>query len=157
MKVSIRRATTADLEAVQHLNQKLFLKESQEFDPTLKTDRPFSKEGETHFTKRASGEEGIVFVAVLNEHVIGYVCGGPTKSDTYREKRTVAELENLYVLKEYRMKGIGQQLYEAFLAWCGEKGINKVVVEASSENVTAINFYRKVGFKDYSLVMEHDL
>jgi len=157
MEIIIRNATIEDLEKVQELNLELFKKEHKEFDPLLNLEWTFGEEGTKYYQDRISKDDGCVLVATSNNEIVGYLCGGIIKAEKYRNLPTVAELENTLILKEFRSKGIGKQLYEKFIAWCKTKNVGKIRVEASAQNELAIKFYRNNGFKDYTLILESDL
>lgn len=157
MEVTIRKATIKDLKKVQELNLKLFEKEHKEYDKFLNLNWTFGAEGTKYFSDRIKNEDGCVFVAELNKEIVGYLCGGLRKSKPYRNPPIMAELENTLVLENHRSKGIGSKLFDAFINWCKTKKVEKIRVEASAQNKLAISFYRKNGFKDYTLVLEADL
>ena len=157
MDVTIKTATMDDLQKVQELNLKLFEKEHKEYDSSLNLDWTFGEIGTKYYQDRISKDDGCVFVAIIDNKIVGYLCGGITEPIKYRHSPTVAELENTFVLNEFRSKGIGKELYNKFIEWCKAKNVGKVRVEASAQNKLAIKFYRNNNFKDYSLVLEADL
>lgn len=157
MDVIIKTATMDDLQKVQELNLKLFEKEQKEFDSLLNLDWTFGKTGTKYYQDRISKDDGCVFVAIVDDKIVGYLCGGLTKAEDYRILPIVAELENTFVLDEFRSKGIGKQLYDKFIDWCKTKNVGKIRVEASAQNELAIKFYRNNNFKDYTLILESDL
>ena len=157
MNSTIKTATIDDLQKVQELNLKLFEKEHKEFDSLLNLDWTFGKIGTKYYQDRLSKADGCVFVAIVDDKIVGYLCGGLTKAKDYRILPIVAELENTFVLGEFRSKGIGKQLYNKFIGWCKTKNVGKIRVEASAQNELAIKFYRNNNFKDYTLVLESDL
>jgi len=157
MDVTVKTATMDDLQKVQELNLKLFEKEHKEFDSLLNLDWTFGKTGTKYYQDRISKDDGCVFVAIVDNKIVAYLCGGLTKAEDYRILPIVAELENTFVLDEFRSKGIGKQLYNKFIDWCKTKNVGKIRVEASAQNELAIKFYRNNNFKDYTLVLESDL
>lgn len=156
MEPEIRAAITGDLRGIQELNLLLFKKEHEEFDTTLDCEWTFSEKGERYFAARIS--EGSVFVACIDDKVIGYVAGGIIEYKVpYRILPVLAELENMFILEKHRGKGLGSKLNAAFLGWCKTRGVGKLRVVASAQNVKGINFYRKNGFLDYDLSLEMDI
>jgi GNAT superfamily N-acetyltransferase len=115
MEVIIRNATLNDLQKIQELNLKLFEKEHKEYDPLLNMDWTFSEAGTKYYQDRISKNDGCVLVAIIDDKIIGYLCGGLTEAENYRHLPIVAELENTFVLNEFRSKGIGKQLYNKFI------------------------------------------
>ena len=99
----------------------------------------------------------IKFRLRVDNKIVGYLCGGLTKAEDYRNLPIVAELENTFVLDKFRSKGIGKKLYNEFINWCKINNVGKVRVEASVQNELAIKFYRNNNFRDYTLVLEADL
>ena len=53
------------------------------------------------------------------------------------------EIEYIIVPEEYRKKGIGSKL----LSEIEEQKINNITLEVRESNITAINFYKKNGYK----------
>ena len=157
MDLIIRKATIDDLQKIQELNLKLFEKEYKEYDPLLNLNWTFGKEGTEYFKNRILKEDGCVLVALVDNEIVGYLCGGIREAEKYRNLPIVAELENMFVLEKFRSKGIGTQLVNECVKWCKAKNVGKIRVEASAPNKKAIKFYRSNGFKDYTLVLERDL
>lgn len=157
MKATIKNATIDDLQKVQELNLKLFEKEYEEYDPLLNLKWTFGKEGTKYYKDRILKDDGCVLIAIVENEIVGYLCGGIKKAEAYRNLPIVAELENMLVLEKFRSKGIGRQLFDEFIKWCKAKKVGKVRVEVSAQNERAIKFYRANNFKDYTLVLEHDM
>lgn len=155
-KLSIRKATVKDLDDVLRLNLDLFKKEYKDFDKSLDMKWTYGKKGRSYFKKRSSGKEGFCAVAENNGKIVGYLCGG-LHIWGYREKAVYAELENMIVDKKLRGKGIGTILTKEFFKWCKSKGVKYISVTASAQNKPTIEFYRKLGFKDYNLTLEKKL
>ena len=57
-----------------------------------------------------------------------------------------AELYRIAVLPEYRRRGLGRHLMEAFLDSC-PKNTDRIFLEVRSRNTAAMELYRKYGFK----------
>ena len=111
--------------------------------------------GKSYFKKRISGKNSFIFVAEDKGKIIGYLCGAVRDCPyDYRIIPKYAELENMLVDKKFRGKGTGKKMVEEFLKWCKEKKADVVSVNASIQNKNGIEFYRKMGFNDYSLTLE---
>ena len=157
MDVLIKTATITDLQKIQELNFKLFKKENKEYDSSLNLNWTFGEFGTKYFQDKISKNNSCVFIAIIKNKIIGYLCGGLTKAETYRILPVVAELENMFILDEFRSNGIGTKLYNEFLKWCKTKKVDKIRVNASAQNELAINFYKNNNFKEYALILEMDL
>ena len=130
-KILVRKAAMADLKDVMNLNFHLFEKEYKEFDKSLDLEWTYKK-GRKYFKDRITGKGGFVEVAGNNGKVVGYLCGGISKALPYREKARYAELENMFIVKEFRGKNIGVKLMKDFINWCKENKIDYISVRASS-------------------------
>lgn len=157
MDIKIRPAIIGDLKKIQDLNLRLFVKESEEYDDTLDCNWPFSQEGAEYFGKRIREDDGCLFVATINDGLVAYLTGGFPEPETFRVLPKMAELENMFVLDEYREQGIGTRLVAAFTDWCQKNGAGRLKVMASAQNTEGIGFYKKHGFSDYNLILERDL
>ena len=157
MESKIKSATIKDLKEIQRLNQMLFEKEYKEFDNTLNCKWAFGKDGKNYFKKCITEDDRCVFVAYLNNKIVGYLAGGIDNGGSYRILPKFAELDYMFVLSKYRGKGIGTKLYQTFLDWCKAKNVGKLRVIASAQNWRSINFYKKNGFFDYDLILETNI
>jgi len=154
MKIEIRQASLNDWEVLQNLNNEVYIHDSQ-FDSDLDLDRPFSKGGIEYLKKLANGKYGKCLIAYVDSKPVGYIAMSELKFDHRKSK--YIEVENMGVLAEYRSMGIGKLLMNEAKKWAIELGIKKLFVVAYSENVRAINFYNKFGFKSIGLEMEMDI
>lgn len=63
-------------------------------------------------------------------------------------------LSRLIVKKEYRNKGIGQELLKYMIALCKEKGYQQITVGVDTDNKNALHIYKKYGFKIYETAID---
>ena len=152
-KLIFRKAIIGDLKDILKLNFDLFKKENKEYDNSLDLEWTYHK-GKKYFKDRIIKKRGFVEVVEVNGGIIGYLCGGISKRLFYRKKAKYADLENMLVEDSFRGSGIGTKLTEDFINWCVKNKVDHVSVTASTQNKQAIDFYRKIGFKDYNLTLE---
>jgi GNAT superfamily N-acetyltransferase len=152
--MDIRPATIKDLKAIQELNLLLFKKEHREYDKLLDLNWTFGEVGTKYFKELIEEEDSCVFVAEDDGKIIGYLAGSETEAEDYRKLPKVAELDNMLVLKENRGSGIGRKLYDAFIEWCKSRDVKIVRIQATAQNKDAIEYYHKMGLKDYTLILE---
>ncbi|MBI4116686.1 GNAT family N-acetyltransferase [Candidatus Pacearchaeota archaeon] len=154
----IRKATIEDLEDIQKLNLQLFEKEYNEYDKTLNLRWTFGKDGADYFKKRIKdSKNSFTIVVVIDEKIVGYLVGAICKLESYRNVDNSAELENMFVLKEHRNKGIGKELINKFLKWCEEKKVKRIKLVASAQNKKAIELYKNLGFNEHSITLEKEI
>ena len=151
---NIRKANMADLFEIQKLNKELFELEFNNFDSTLIEDWPLTKEGKEYFENAIRND--IVLVACVDGKIVGYLAG--TLNSQYSYNNIVqAELDNMCIMNEYRKLGIGSKLFEEFKKICKENGINEIKVVASYNNLNAIEFYKRNGFKETELTLKQNI
>lgn len=151
-KVIIRKAVLEDLISIQKLNDNLFDLEFNNFDDTLKREWALEKEGQEYFEDMIKNE--IVFVAQIEDKIVGYLAGNICEKISYITE-TFAELDNMCIDDEYRRFGIGTLLMDEFKKYCKEKNMQNIKVTASAKNSRAIQFYMKNGFEDYNVTLKY--
>ncbi len=127
----IRKATLEDITAVRNLVHELAV---YEHEPTaLKADL-------AHYKEQFS--EGLYncTVAELNGEIVGMTIYY-LRFSTWRGK--MMHLEDFYVKQEHRRKGIGEQLFEAFIDDSKKQECKMVIWQVLDWNDLAIGFYDK--------------
>ena len=61
----------------------------------------------------------------------------------------VGAIQNVAVLPEYRRRGLGQALVQGALHGFQSAGVQRVTLEATTDNVTAVNLYSRIGFTTF--------
>lgn len=152
--IIIRKANIDDLYEIQKLNKELFELESNNFDSTLITDWPLTQEGKEYFENAI--KKDIVLVAYVDKQIVGYLAGILNSQYSYNSI-VQAELGNMCIMNEFRKLGIGSKLFEEFKKICKENKINEIKVVASYNNLNAIDFYKRNGFKEAELILKQNI
>ena len=63
----------------------------------------------------------------------------------------------MFVIPEYRGRGVNQMIVEELFAWARSQDIDEVRLEVYAENAAAIRAYQKAGFKKNLLEMRLSL
>ena len=127
-EIIIKKAEITDLKCIQNLNKILFDLEYENYDSTLDTTWPVSKEVEKYFKNAI--ENDIALVEIINNDVVGYLIGSLNTHNSYNKTKQ-AELDNMCILDKYRKLGIGSKLFNKFKEICKENNINELKVVAS--------------------------
>lgn len=85
---------------------------------------------------------GKCWIALENDKVIGTILLVNNGDNT-------VELKMMYVNKEYRGKGISQNLFNIFLQYAIEQSYEKIFLGTYGRLERAIQFYKKNGFIEY--------
>lgn len=156
---TIKKAELTDFDSVFELSLQLSQSEYNKFDKTLKLSWFLDKRGKEYIKKHIIGKNKCAFIAFHDTKPIGYVFGELLEKEEheYREIITYTELVEIFVLEEYQKQHIGTMIIEKFFEWCKEKQADKIKVDVLSQNVSAIEFYKKRGFENYCTTMEINL
>ena len=125
-------------------------------DHHVKLNGPFTTEiAAQTFEKRAGGwktegnhGEVLVDVAWADDRAIGYCV---TTIDLRGE---MGEIDSLFVLEEFRRRGIGDRLVRRALQWLDDNEVKDRVVYVICENDPALKFYARFGFVARTVVMK---
>ncbi len=157
MKSTIREATVNDLESIILLNQKLCEKEHKDFDETINPNYPVTVAGRKYFSERLQNDGAFKLVVEDEGKIVGYFIGAIVEPEDYRTTMKVGEGENMFIEQEYRSRGIGTEFMQRFESWCKEKGVKRLRHIVSAKNTQATRLYKKLGFKEYDIVLEKDI
>lgn len=103
-----------------------------------------------HDLEEINDNEGICYLAIDNNKVIGLIMGGIFPYDKYDyldyscPKR--GEITELIVTKKVRSNGVGQALMNKLEEYFKSKGCEYIIVQVFGYNDNAINFYNKDGY-----------
>ena len=149
--VRIRKATFDDLDTLLQFEQGVIAAE-RPFDPTLKT-------GEiSYYDLKAllTSEQAALLVAETDDKIVGSGYARIEKAKPYQQQPYYAYLGFMYVLPEYRRKGINQLVLTALKNWAHSKNVTELRLEVYAENLSAIRAYEKAGFQPLLLLMRMD-
>lgn len=123
-----------------------YIRFSTEFYNSSAVDKPVPKE---HF------EQGFDELMRSDVYVQGYmlVCDGNNVGYCVTMKTYSVEaggitiwIDELFVLEEYRSKGLGRELFK-YIEENGDKKLRRIRLEVELENGRAISLYKKMGFE----------
>ncbi len=148
--IEIRKITTNDLDELQKIGRltfyETFASGNTEENMNKYLDESFSF---TKLTAELSDNNAEFYFATIDNKVIGYLKLNFGQSQTELKDNKAVEIERIYVLKEYRGKGVGQMLYDQAIKIARQKNADYVWLGVWEENPRAINFYKKNGFVEF--------
>ena len=151
-EIKIRKASLNDLEQLLAFEQDL-IKTERPFDPTIKADPVNYYDLKTMLT--ASTIE--VVIAEVNNRIVASGYARIDKSKPFLKHKNHAYLGFMYVLPDYRGKGLNKRIIDALKNWVITQNINEIRLEVYYDNVSAIKAYETIGFSRYSLEMRYNL
>jgi diamine N-acetyltransferase len=150
----IRKAGKDDVEVLQKLNKELFADNSK-YDPDLNLDWAESVSDKKYFTKVLNNPNAMCLIAEEKGKPVGYLTAAPKEMDWRMSK--YLEIESMVVIPQHRSKGVGTLLLEKCLEMAKAKGYQKVYVTSYFDNIKAIEFYKRNGFKPIDLSLEMEI
>ncbi|MBK6263958.1 GNAT family N-acetyltransferase [Marivirga sp. S37H4] len=97
-----------------------------------------------HLSALLSNPNFIVFVVRMNDKVIGgltvYVL------PQYYNIKPLAYIYDVGIAPDFQGKGMGKALIKEVCSFCKANGFDEAYVEAESDDIEAVNFYRKTDF-----------
>jgi len=105
------------------------------------TDTMPSKE---YLSKLLQNPNFFVLVASVDSRIVGGLSVYVLHS--YYAEKPVAYIYDVGILPQYQRQGIGKSLMEFLIQFCRENGFREAYVEAETEDLDAVNFYRITNF-----------
>lgn len=139
----IRRAVRCDLEALVGLLQELFsIEEDFQCDEIRqRTGLTEMLRDDGHCCVLVAEQDGCVIGMCTMQVLISTAEGGP-----------VGLIEDMVVAQKFRRQGIGRKLLAAMETMACKQGLTRLQLLADRNNDSALDFYRKVGWKSTQLI-----
>jgi len=91
-----------------------------------------------------------IFVAWDQKKIIGFLIAKIKKTKYFFKPRFIGIISRIFVENDFRKKGIGMRLVEKALEWFKKRKIKFVEVVCHSKNKKALNFWKKLGFVEFT-------
>ncbi len=142
VRVKIRTAEAADLVSLVSLLAALFsIEEDFVFD---------ERRQRLGLALMLENERGCVLVAESAGQVIG-MCSGQLLVSTAEGGLSLL-VEDVVVDEQWRGRGVGRLLMAALSDWARAKKVSRLQLLADRNNVSALDFYRSLGWKTTELI-----
>jgi RimJ/RimL family protein N-acetyltransferase len=146
--ITTRSATLQDLDTLLAFEQGVIAAE-RPFDPTLKPD-PINY---YNIPEMIAAPHIELLVAEYNGRLIGSGYARIENARHYLQHPRHAYLGFMYVLPEYRGKGVNQKVIAALHRWSHSQGMTELRLDVYSDNHRAIRAYEKAGFIQHMIAM----
>jgi len=148
--MKIRKAKKEDFKQYLKLVKKSDAEYSKLIGEKIKTNKRQIKKS---FNESITSNKKILLIAENNKKVVGYLVCSLYISDYQKS----GEMDYLFVPKGWKKKGIGKLLIKEFIDILKNKKLEKCRLDVNIKNISAINFYKKLGFKIYQYGLEKNL
>lgn len=146
--LTIRRATTADAEALSRIGAETFsetfghMYPPQDLAAFLETAYAVEKS-----RRDLEDPDKAVWLVEAGGAVVGHALAGPCDLPHDEVTPACGELKRLYVLKAYQGGGTGSRLLAETLTWLERNGPRRLWIGVWSENYGAQRLYGRLGFE----------
>jgi ribosomal protein S18 acetylase RimI-like enzyme len=140
-QIAIRKATLNDLDILLKFEQGV-VEAERPFNPTL-------NDSDVHYynINEMITADHIELLVVLSENeVIGCGYSRIENAKPYVKYERYAYLGFMYVVPEYRGKGVNKAILDNLTTWSKAQGVTELRLEVYSDNAIAIKAYEKAGF-----------
>lgn len=97
--------------------------------------------------KLINNKNSFVNLATLKNKIIGFI--SYSIRSVVRYPQPIIEVEELYIIPEYRQKGIGTKLMRHVINICKKKSCQYIFLASDKKRRPAHKFYRILGFEEY--------
>lgn len=136
LQLKIRAMEIDDIARVFHLGEQLFEAESM---PNL-----YRTWDEFEVIELFSSDTENCLVAELKNEIVGFALG--TTVSKAHSAWKYGHLIWLGVRESYQRLGVGKKLYQRFLSVMLQQGVRMLIVDTQAENLSALRFFREMGF-----------
>jgi len=145
-EIEIRRIKENEIDPVVDLFVRV-KKLNNEFDSTFKVCENVQEEAKKVLKNIAKSEDHILLGAFIGKNIIGVMHTVILKRPCY-DPRDEARIVEFYIMPEYRNKGIGKTMVSELYKILKEKNISLVTAEFPALNLIALNFYKKMEWRE---------
>lgn len=149
--ITIRKATLHDMDALLRFEQGV-IEAERPFDPTLDDDIHYYD-----LNKMIAASHIELLVAEKAGNLVGSGYARIESAEPYVKFDEYAYLGFMYVVPEYRRRGINQLIIEQLKIWSAAQGVSQLFLEVYVANEGAIKAYEKAGFEQQTIEMTMSL
>jgi len=145
--IRIKRADKVDIDNIVNLRNALDIYH-RKFDKLLNTDFKRKQYNKRLIKSKIKSKNAILLVALDKNKIIGYALGWIEKRPAHAFR--IGYFCDIFIIRNYRNKGIGKKLIKGLMNWFKSKKIKYVTLDVYSKNKTAIKAFYSIGFKELS-------
>jgi len=136
--------------------------ETIDWHSQIDEDFTLDKEGKMNFSfmvsKALHEPTQVVYVAKVEEEIIGFLFGYIKKHSGFFKKQDIAHISDIAVVESFRRQGIGTKLMEKFEKdFAKENQVDELSLYVHLLNESGVEFYDKLGYSVKLLSMRKKL
>jgi GNAT superfamily N-acetyltransferase len=118
-------------------------------------DDRYSKVNNDSFLRVLNNPQNYIYVAEDKEKIVGFATF--SVRDVVRYPKSIAELDELFVLKDNRKKGVGKKLMDEVEKQAKKLDCYRIFIESHYDHKVAHHFYENLAYKNYGYHFIKDL
>ncbi|MBT3941082.1 GNAT family N-acetyltransferase [Candidatus Woesearchaeota archaeon] len=146
----IRKAKLSDSKELYRLYNLAVKGFKQDFGIIVHAETPI-----TYIKKVIRKRKTLFLVAEDKGKLIGFAIAG--RFEAADDKRERVFVDNVFVIKEYRKKGVASNFMKKILNWAKKNKCVRVGLSSHVKNKTALALWPKLGFKEHHISFKKDL
>lgn len=152
-EVKVRKANLAELDQLLEFEQAI-IESERPFDETIR-----DGDDVRYYDLEAliTSPDAEVLVAELDSKIIGTGYARIDASEPYLKHGEHSYLGFMYVVPEYRGKGVNKAIMDKLEAWSMSRGVTEMQLEVYAGNAAALRAYEKSGYDSLLLTMRKSL
>lgn len=104
-----------------------------------------------------SNADILILVAKEKGEIVGYARISVEPAPTYLNEKKIGIIDDIFVIEDYRRKGVAEALFEKSKEWFLKKKVYSVELNVDVRNEGAIALWKKLGFSERKLRMRRRL
>lgn len=148
--IKIRKATLADLEAIQNISTLTFIETFAAVN-TPENIENYVKESfnSEQLTSEINNVDSMFYLATSGAEVVGYLKINFGAAQTESINKNALEIHRIYVIQAFHGKKVGQLLIEEVKKIAQDTGVDFIWLGVWEENHRAVHFYNKNNFIEF--------
>ena len=151
MATKVRSLDPEDIDQAANIVHK-FWSLNAEFEPTIELGDEPLQTMKLNIKRSVGREDQIIIVAESEKKTLLGLARIEIRQGTFYGAKPRGNIVEFYVLPQARRKDVGKDLLDYALNWLKEKGIDSVTSEFPTQNVPAVGFYERSGFRPFLTV-----
>jgi len=158
MKVTVRKATTQDYEPLLELFDLVDTLHRHNL-PNIFQKSPGPARDQDYFKSLLVDPDTVLYLAEIENDIAGFILAiiRETPPIPVFIPARLALVTDISVKKEFRLRGIGQQLVNKVHSWAEIRGASAVELNVYAFNQESLEFYKTIGYETISLRMRFPL
>ncbi|WP_341878188.1 GNAT family N-acetyltransferase [Defluviitalea saccharophila] len=148
--INIRKADKKDIDILSILwNELIYFHRSKKNIFPISKDWKQLKEKELEWILES--KQVFIYVAEVDTKIVGYIRGSIRKIPPLYDIRNEGNIEEIYIMPEYRNRGLATQLVHRIIEAFKHKEVDYIDINVDCDNEIGQKFWESIGFKIISI------